>query len=150
LQQELSKFLKASVDAISLRALKPRGFDIREEALILRPARNLNGFRTFLNGQMISQNLLQWAKLSFTETNFGLWLRHGYWKIFGEASTHLADEILESLPGIEWKKIAGMKVLIEHAYHRVDIDFLWTIATTSALDLDQKIRAKFPDLDSQA
>ena len=67
----------------------------------------------------------------------------------GEASTHLTDEILESLPGIEWKKIAGMRVLIAHAYHRVDIDFICTIATTSVPDLAQKIRAKFPDLDSQ-
>ena len=34
-QQELSKFLNASVDVISLRALKPRDSDIREEALAL-------------------------------------------------------------------------------------------------------------------
>ncbi|HUW88699.1 MAG TPA: HepT-like ribonuclease domain-containing protein [Candidatus Paceibacterota bacterium] len=54
------------------------------------------------------------------------------------------------LPGIEWKKIAGMRVLIAHAYHRVDIDFIWTIATTSVPDLAQTIRAKFPDLDSEA
>lgn len=67
----------------------------------------------------------------------------------GEASTHLTDEILESLPEIEWRKIAGMRVLIAHAYHRVDIDFIWTIATTSVPDLAQRVRAKFPDLDSQ-
>lgn len=67
----------------------------------------------------------------------------------GEASTHLTDEILENLPEIEWKKIAGMRVLIAHAYHRVDIDFIWTIATTSVPELAQRIRAKFPDLDSE-
>ena len=32
------------------------------------------------------------------------------------------------------------------AYHRVDIDFIWTIAMTSVPDLAQRIRAKFPDL----
>ena len=35
MQQELSEFLKASVDVISLRALKARDSDIREEALVL-------------------------------------------------------------------------------------------------------------------
>ena len=35
MQQELSEFLKASVDVISLHALKPRDSDIREEALVL-------------------------------------------------------------------------------------------------------------------
>ena len=67
----------------------------------------------------------------------------------GEATTHLNDEILESLPEIEWKKIVGMRVLIAHAYHRVDINFIWTIATTSVPDLAQRIRTKFPNLDSQ-
>ena len=67
----------------------------------------------------------------------------------GEASTHLSDEILESLPEIEWKKIAGMRVLIAHAYHRVDIDFVWTIATTSVPDLAQRVCTKFPNLDSE-
>ena len=38
-------------------------------------------------------------------------------------------------------------MLIAHAYHRVDIDFIWTIATTSVPDLAQRVRAKFPDLD---
>ena len=35
MQQELSEFLKTPVDVISLRALKPRDSDIREEALAL-------------------------------------------------------------------------------------------------------------------
>lgn len=35
MQQELSEFLEAPVDVISLHALKPRDSDIREEALVL-------------------------------------------------------------------------------------------------------------------
>ena len=35
MQQELSEFLNAPVDVISLHALKPRDSDIREEALVL-------------------------------------------------------------------------------------------------------------------
>ena len=35
MQQELSEFLRASVDVISLHALKPRDSDIRKEALVL-------------------------------------------------------------------------------------------------------------------
>lgn len=35
MQQELSEFLKAPVDVISIHALKPRDTDIREEALAL-------------------------------------------------------------------------------------------------------------------
>jgi len=98
---------------------------------------------------MTSQNLLIWAKLSFMETNFLAMAGARLLENIGEASTHLTDEILESLPEIEWKKIVGMRVLIAHAYHRVDIDFIWTIATTSVPDLAQRIRAKFPNLGPQ-
>jgi len=35
MQEDLSEFLQAKVDVLSLRALKPRDSDIRQEALVL-------------------------------------------------------------------------------------------------------------------
>lgn len=51
-------------------------------------------------------------------------------ELIGEASGHLTDEIKSQLPDIAWKDIAGMRVLLAHAYHRVDYEVVWAAATT--------------------
>jgi uncharacterized protein with HEPN domain len=43
-------------------------------------------------------------------------------ELIGEASSHLSEEYKTALPTVEWKDIAGMRVLLAHAYHRVDFE----------------------------
>jgi len=56
-------------------------------------------------------------------------------ELIGEASSHLSEEYKTALPTVEWKDIAGMRVLLAHAYHRVDFEVVWTAATVSVPSL---------------
>ncbi|MCX6429637.1 MAG: DUF86 domain-containing protein [Actinobacteria bacterium] len=91
--------------------------------------------------------LVALGRLEFYENKFWAMAAARLLETIGEASTHLPQDLIAKFPGIEWKKIAAMRILIAHAYHRVDIDFIWTIATTSVPDLAQKIRAQYPNID---
>ena len=56
-------------------------------------------------------------------------------ELIGEASSHFSKEFKASIPNVEWKEIIGMRVLLAHAYHRVDFEIVWTAATVSVPDL---------------
>ena len=51
-------------------------------------------------------------------------------EVSGEASKKLSDEFKESLPGIEWKSIAGMRDKLIHDYFSVDLEAVWKTATS--------------------
>ena len=40
--------------------------------------------------------------------------------IIGEAASHLPDEVLERHPEIPWRGVKGMRLWLDHEYHRVD------------------------------
>jgi len=45
--------------------------------------------------------------------------------IIGEAVTELPDSDRSAEPGIPWRNIAGMRILLDHHYHRVDARTVW-------------------------
>lgn len=49
-------------------------------------------------------------------------------EIAGEAATRLSDATKERFPEVEWDELVAVRVLLAHAYHRVDRDLLWEIA----------------------
>ncbi len=61
-------------------------------------------------------------------------------EVIGEATKHLPDEIRDRIPGIEWKKIAGMRDWICHVYYRVDDDIVWDVISTKVPELHQALR----------
>ena len=48
-------------------------------------------------------------------------------EIIGEAVRNLPMEYREKYPDIEWKKIAGLRDVLIHAYFDVDLDLTWDI-----------------------
>lgn len=56
-------------------------------------------------------------------------------EIIGEASNQLSDEFRSAHPVVPWSDIVALRVLLAHHYHRVDVEQVWTIATTSVPDL---------------
>ncbi len=48
-------------------------------------------------------------------------------EIIGEASIRLSPEFKTDNPGIEWRKIAGLRNRIVHAYFGVDLAIIWQI-----------------------
>ena len=67
-------------------------------------------------------------------------------EIIGEATKHLPDAIRSRMPGIEWKKIVGMRDWISHAYYKVDDDIVWEAIETKVPELLEALRA-FKDED---
>lgn len=61
-------------------------------------------------------------------------------ELVGEASGHLTDETKSQFPDIAWKDIAGMRVLLAHAYHRVDYEVVWEAATISIPELAEQLK----------
>jgi len=48
-------------------------------------------------------------------------------EIIGEAAIRLSPELKTVNPGIEWRKIAGLRHRIVHAYFGVDLAIVWQI-----------------------
>lgn len=60
-------------------------------------------------------------------------------EIIGEAVKSIPDSFREKHPEIEWKKIAGLRDRIIHAYFEVDPDITWGIIKGDLPELKKKI-----------
>ncbi len=67
-------------------------------------------------------------------------------EIAGEAATQLEDATRARHPGAEWRPLMATRVILAHAYHRVDLDLLWDIA---AHDLPRLAEALGPLVESK-
>jgi uncharacterized protein with HEPN domain len=43
----------------------------------------------------------------------------------GDAASKLPEEVRASMPGIPWKEIIGLRIVVDHAYHRLDYGRVW-------------------------
>lgn len=60
-------------------------------------------------------------------------------EIIGEAVKNLSVDLKESHPEIEWKKIAGTRDKIIHAYFDIDLGVVWDIIKNDLPILKKKI-----------
>jgi len=49
-------------------------------------------------------------------------------EVAGEAATQLSEGTRAEYPTVEWRELMAVRVILAHAYHRVDVDLLWGIA----------------------
>lgn len=61
-------------------------------------------------------------------------------EIIGEASTALSDAFTAARPGVPWRDVGALRILLAHHYHRIDIDQVWQIATISVPELVRHLR----------
>ncbi len=48
-------------------------------------------------------------------------------EVIGEAVKNISQRLKKDYPKIEWKKIAGTRDVLIHAYFKVDLDLVWDI-----------------------
>jgi|SRR5579875_956602 len=46
-------------------------------------------------------------------------------EIVGEAVKHILDSVRERCPGVPWRDMAGLRDVVAHQYHRVDMGVVW-------------------------
>jgi len=60
-------------------------------------------------------------------------------EIIGEAVKRLPTDLMKKYPNIEWKKIAGLRDILIHAYFGIDIEIVWDIIQNKLPDLKDHI-----------
>ena len=65
-------------------------------------------------------------------------------EIIGEATKRLSDGFRSSHPEIPWKKMAGMRDVLIHAYDEVDLDEVWNVAQNAVPELIAQIEPLIP------
>ena len=58
----------------------------------------------------------------------------------GEAAGELSEETRSSMPAIPWTRVRGLRNILTHRYHNVDLDIVWEIVDEHLAPLDHAIR----------
>jgi len=75
------------------------------------------------------------ASASFAPVSFASGRPNDCSRFIGEASGSLSDEFKQAHPGVAWREVTALRILLAHHYHRIDPDQVWEIATVSVPDL---------------
>ncbi len=66
-------------------------------------------------------------------------------EIIGEATKHIPEEIRKEYPLVPWKKMAGIRDVIIHAYFGVNLNVIWNTATERLPELKRDIEKILKD-----
>jgi len=60
-------------------------------------------------------------------------------EIIGEAVKHLPQELRSRHTDIEWRKVAGLRDVLSHAYFEVDLGIVWEVVSTKLPTLESRV-----------
>lgn len=49
-------------------------------------------------------------------------------EIIGEAAGRISDATCAQYPGVDWRALARLRIVLAHHYHRTDPDLVWSYA----------------------
>lgn len=55
--------------------------------------------------------------------------------VVSEAAAHLPDELVAHEPTIPWADVRGIRIVLDHGYHRVDPEIIWRTVDRDLLPL---------------
>lgn len=61
-------------------------------------------------------------------------------QIIGEAVKHLPEDVRIGAPSIEWRKIAGLRDILVHAYFGIDDEIIWDVVRTKLPELAKAVK----------
>lgn len=65
-------------------------------------------------------------------------------EIIGEAASALSDQAVAAYPGVNWRDITRLRIVLAHHYQRVDPRQVWVIATVHVPELARQLSPKGP------
>ena len=71
-------------------------------------------------------------------------------EIIGEAVKQLPEDMRAQYPQVEWRKIAGLRDIVAHAYFGINDEILWDVVQNRIPDLKQDIDRILEDLAGQS
>ena len=68
-------------------------------------------------------------------------------EIIGESTKNIPDSFREKYPEVQWRRIAGLRDIIIHAYFEIDLDTTWEIINKDLPLLEKQINEIKKNLD---